>query len=215
MLSRNLLAIVLILNFSVEIFSQNKISELKIGGAFSKDFTSDSEYNNSESLLSFPVLGVSFYTKTSDGLWLMYGLEYQKLGDTYNFFTGFNSERTDVDITINSLKIPLMITYIGSFESSITPIFKFGPSLDILFGESKIDPKAELNNPEAFRENIDQGTVESPLNFGINASAGIIFEMSDTNLIFEARYNRFITDSFSNTRFSTFALTLGVQIFKQ
>ncbi|RED91135.1 hypothetical protein [Marinoscillum furvescens] len=89
--------IFLIVTFSLtasELLAQEKIIEIKIGGLSSKDFSSDPEYNTSKSLLSFPMGGVYFYSKTNDNYWVTYGLEYQKLGNVYNYYTGFNNERS-------------------------------------------------------------------------------------------------------------------------
>ncbi|RED95553.1 hypothetical protein C7460_1172 [Marinoscillum furvescens DSM 4134] len=105
-----------------------------------------------------------------------------------------------------------MLSYIGNLEKPIAPIFKIGPSLDFVFGEPKIDPSSKLNNPEGFRNNVAQGSVDNPFNFGLNASTGVICDILSTKLNLELRYNRFISDPFPNTKFQTFAISIGIQL---
>lgn len=214
-LKRALLIIAAFTIITMELVAQGKIVEFKVGGLLSKGFSSGSYSSSSKILVTLPMAGVSLYTKAKKNFCLMYGIEYQKLGGKYLYYTGFNYERTNVNITVNSIKIPVMACFIGKFKNSAASFFKIGPSLDFVFNGSKIDPASKLNDPDGFRANIDQGYVSNQLNLGINVSTGAIIDSPTSRTIFELRYNQFITNTFPNTKFGTIAFSVGFQLCKK
>ena len=69
MLKKTLFTTASLLLVNLGLIAQQKITEFKVGGLLSKDFSSDSEYNSSESLLTLPMAGISFYSKTNENFW--------------------------------------------------------------------------------------------------------------------------------------------------
>ncbi len=193
----------------------NKVWEVKTGVNISKDVSFDEEYNSSTGLVNLPFFGITHYSKANEKMWLAIGVEYLKIGDTYNYYTGINRQRTDVDIYVRTLKVPFALTFFNPSKESVSPFFKIGPSFDFILGQSIIEPDDPLNNPDGFRENIDQGSVDLPVNLCFHASVGLLLNSNNTHLSIETRYTRFITKFFPNSTFQSFDVSLGLWFGKK
>jgi hypothetical protein len=172
-------------------------------------------------MLFAPALGVNIYSSIEGVHGFTSGLNYFRLGDNYNYYTGHNDERTDVKIYVHTVKVPLFYTAFFDKGKKVNLFLKAGPSLDLIIGESVIDPEKTLNSPQGFRSNVSQGIVGKRLSLPLNAAVGLSFKSQEGKVksYLEVMYygrakNIYDDDSGSTSAYESISMKYGIFLSK-
>ncbi len=154
-------------------------------------------YNDRGFLSPLPTIGSAYNNEFAPHFSFQTELYYTQKGDTYNYYTGFNRERTDTHVKMDFVEIPLLLRLQTNNEG--TDVFvNSGVGFDFALGKIRIDTKKPVNSPNGFRRNINR-EIDNQTNKSFQIGAGISIPAKESDFVAEIRYIKGIEDVFSET----------------
>ena len=183
------LPILLVLSVESKCQDSTRYIGLKLGVNSSKITDHDKEYNVDDPLVPGFNGGIILLSPITKNLQFYTELVYSLRGDKYSYYTGFNRERTETNIKLNSIDLPLLFRIKPGNNKKFQFQFILGPGLTYFIGKTGIKTDKKLNSPDGFRKSIEK-EIQNRVVGNFQIGLGFRIPLPQGFIISEARYSQ-------------------------